>query len=529
MTVLAAPTIRGEATRRYLQVADRQPMVAILSTDWRHRPATLKRYPRAAAIALPPPGNSADPLSRLLAYSYGLTRYRWDGVGLLPGARFGGMPAAGRPHRPAASGGGLYPSELYLLTGDGWGGGRDAAVLHYDPAAHALDPIRAGDWRDSEATSLLTVAITSVFARTAFKYKEFGFRLQCLDAGVLAGQVLTEAQAAGLTGRLRLRFDDTAIAAALGTDPDREVSLALIDIDIASTVSDSDTPAPPAADPAAQRRAANGGLAISLCETAARPEAVADFATAARQPSARTTPPPALDSVPLTRELYRSARETRDAAWPDPIALEPPLPVPADRIGLPEPKLPTLSAGTTRRRTLDGRFGVDATALGDLAAVLHAAFAWPETLSRHLVALCAVHRVDGLRPGLYHYRPATHDLLLLRQADLRVAMSPPDPGNARFLGDHHGAGAALVPLGDYERGLAAAGDRWFQMQNVPAGMVIQRATLAGAALGLDCRIVCAFDVDHLAAVLGLQGGPLRPLCQILIGSTGTDVGYDQPL
>jgi SagB-type dehydrogenase family enzyme len=493
---------RGAATRRYLTVAERQPVLAILATDWRHRPPAVKRYPPGAAVPLPqpPPATRADPqappsldlLSRLLADSYGLIRYRWDSVGILPGQR--GMLAQGRPHRPVASAGGLYPSELYLVTGDGWGGGRPAAVLHYDPAAHALDPVRGGG--AGLDPGAFRVVITSVFARTAFKYQEFGFRLQCLDAGVLAGQVLTGLEEAGLAGRVRLGFDDAAVAALLGVEADREAPLVLIDV---------------------------GGAGTAPAETSTL--------DATRQPSTRTRPAAVLDSVPLTRDLHRSARATVDPVWPAPVAgTYPPLPAPVRRVPLPDRRPPALSPGIPRRRSLDGRFGTAPLAVDDLAAILETAYRWPARPAglEHLVPLCAVHRVAGLEPGVYRYEPATHGLLLLRPADLRAAMAPPDPGSARYLGDH-GAGAVLVPLGDYERGLAAAGDRWFQMQNVPAGITVQRATLVGAALGLDCRVVCSFDVDHLAGVLGLSGGPLRPLCQILIGSTGTDVGYDQPL
>ncbi|GIH05363.1 hypothetical protein Rhe02_34300 [Rhizocola hellebori] len=492
----------GEAVRRYLRVAERQPTTAILSTDWRQRPSTLKRYAPFGAVSLAAPGSALEVLSRLLSDSYGLVRYRWDDVGSYAGHRFPGMPSPGRAHRAVASGGGLYPSELYLVTAQGWGGGRPASVLHYDPAGHALDPVRPGDWREAIASPAgLAIVVTSVFARTAFKYQEFGFRLQCLDAGVLIGQLLTAIESAGLSAQLRLRFDDAAVAAVLGLETDVEAPLALIDME--------------------------GVTGTGTAATGERPE------SAARQPSPRTKPAAVLDVLPLTRDLHRSARTAVGVRWPAPLAADAPLPAAIARVELPQPSPRSLTAAIAQRRSLNGRFGTDAVPLAGLAAVLDAAYRWPSARAAragldHLIPLCVVHRVDGVQPGLYRYRPDTHDLHLLRPADLRMAMAPTDLIHAQFLGDH-GAGAVLIPLGDYERGLAAAGDRWFQMQNIPAGISIQRATLASAALGLACRVVCSFDVSHLAGVLGLQTGPLRPLCQLLIGSTGTDVGYDQPI
>jgi SagB-type dehydrogenase family enzyme len=497
----------GEALRRYLKVAERQPMQAILATDWRRRPPMLKRYPRRAAIAL----DSSDALSRVLSESYGLIRYRWDNLGLMPGVWYGGMLSPGRAHRPVPSAGGLYPSELYLV--------KPEAVFHYDPAAHALDPVRPGDFREAIGApeAGFSLVLTSVFARTAFKYQEFGFRLQCLDAGVLTGQVLTALESAGLRGRMRLSFGDAAVAATLGIHPDTEAPLVIVDVGHSAPAATA-APGPHAA---VQTTAGPHAAAQSAAARAVPPAARLEPAA---QPSARTRPVSVLDSLPLTRELHHLARKRSEVTWP--AVTEPVLPDPLAVIALPGPEFPALSRATARRKSFEGRFGTDPVALTDLAAVLAAAYRGAPL--EHLLPLCAVHRVEGLEPGLYRYRPAEHELLLLRRENLRSAMAPSDPGNARLLGDH-GGGAVLVPLGDYERGLPVAGERWFQMQNVPAGISIQRATLAGAALGLGCRVVCAFDVGHLAGVLGLDGGPLRPLCQVLIGSTGTDVGYDQPL
>jgi SagB-type dehydrogenase family enzyme len=200
-------------------------------------------------------------------------------------------------------------------------------------------------------------------------------------------------------------------------------------------------------------------------------------------------------------------------------------------VALPEVAVPLLS-GLDRRRCLEGRFGAAALTPQQLSGLLAAASGRPGVpagagLDRVLL-LCVVHRVEGVPPGLYAYESREHRLALLRPGDLRAALAPAAQVDARFLGDH-GAGAVVVPVGDYERGFRAVGDRWFPMQNLPAGIVVQRAALAAAALGLDCRVLCGYETDRLAAVLGLAPGPLRPLVQVLAGSAGTDPGHDRPL
>lgn len=518
----------GDAARRYLRVAEHQPTAAVLATDWRSMPPSIKRYPPGEAVALgtnaPTHDGATDPdplrmdvLGRILYDSYGLTRYRWDSLSAVLSQRVSGM-AVGRSLRPVASGGGLFPSEIYLVAGPEPAHGRDlaAGVLHYDPAAHALDPVRAGDWRRLVAEALheparrepaeLYLVITTIFARTAFKYREFGYRLQCLDSGVLTGQLLTMVEAAGLVGEVSLRFSDDDLARLLGVDPDSEAVLVVIGVR-------------PGAGRAAGTPPDNGRHRLADSPV--------------RQPSSRTRPIGVLDTVPLTRDLHRSARTAVDPT----AAMPPPLPaaVPTVEPGAESHRLPDVAAplpgGLPRRRSLDGRFGYAALTLFQLAGLLRATHRWagpPPVGSglEHVRLCCVVHRVTGLRPGMYVYEPDTHQVTPVRQSDLRVAMTQPDIADARFTGDH-GAGAVVVPVGDYEAGFRTVGDRWFQMQNVPAGIVVQRTTLAAAALGLDCRILCAYETDHLAEALGFGAGPLRPLCQVLVGSTGSETGYDQ--
>ena len=473
----------GDAARRYLAVAEQMPLQILTSMDWRSMQPPVKRYPRRAAFPAP------RPIDRLLRGGYGLTRYQWDNWPALVGQYKLNMPAAGRPLRPVPSGGGLFSAELYLI---GSAPGLPVGVYHYDPAADCLDPVRPGAnpaWLGLQGPGLCLI-IGSVFARVASKYREFGYRLQCLDAGVLAGQLLTLIEAEGLTGEAVLRFDDERIAGLLGLDPQAESALAVVTVH-------------------------------GLTDHSIGPQY--PTATAAR-PSPRTRPRPSLGTLPLTQALCAASHGTSGpGGLPRPLT---PAGFASEKaIGLPKTHV-RLADGTESRRTAAGRFGAPALTRQQLGAILGAAGGWSgDAGPGHALLYCVVHDVADLGGGVYVYDPPTHRLLP-QAADLssRTWSGRPPAG---LLGDDR-AGLFVYPVGDYDAGFAAGGDRWFQIQNIVAGIGVQRMALAAAAAGLGCRVRCAYDTDSVARLLGLPG-TMRPLCQVLVGSVGQGVSYAQRL
>ncbi|MEU6997262.1 SagB family peptide dehydrogenase [Nonomuraea sp. NPDC046570] len=471
------------AVRRYLAVSESQPVEAIMATDWTLLPALVKRYPRAAAQ--PPPPALAD----LLRRSYGFTRYQWDNWHSIAGQEGLGSLAMGRALRAVPSGGGLFPTELYLV---GSAPGLPCGAYHYDPAADALDLVRAGAHpRDLglDGTDLCLV-LGSVHARTAFKYREFAYRLQCLDAGVLTGQLLAVLDADGTVAEAVLRFDEDAVSRVLGLDPGAEAVMAMV---------------------AVRRHEADEAKVVSEGR-AAWGDASEDVAV----PTERTRPPALLDQLPLTRDLRAAAR----ASARDTAPAVPPLAPPAgEAVELPEVAV-RLTDGCAERRSLDGRFAAGPLTAGQLAALTAAgAGGWHGDVGPgHLLLSCLVHDVAGVPPGAYVYD--RHRLNRVGEADRGLPRPP-------VLGDHGGA-VALFPVGDYESGTAAQGDGWYRMQNVVAGVAVQRLLLAAAALGLGSRVLCAYDTGDVARRLGL-GGSLRPLCQVLVGPVGSTISYTQEI
>ena len=114
-----------------------------------------------------------DELSRLLFFSYGRTD------------RHG-------PFRAVASGGGLYPLELYVaaFAVDGL----EAGLYHYGVETNHLDVVKTGDCRDEFtalvhlagidlSTAAMGIVVTAAFRRSTIKYLDRGYRMVLMEAG----------------------------------------------------------------------------------------------------------------------------------------------------------------------------------------------------------------------------------------------------------------------------------------------------------------------------------------------------------
>jgi SagB-type dehydrogenase family enzyme len=445
----------------------------------------------------------------------GTTRIRWMRgtvpLGLAASPRIpGSRPTEIRlaPGRAVPSSGARYPIEVYVATGAT--GDHAAGLYHYDPAHHVLEQVRAGDFRARIGACLdattpgrpeIALVLSTVFWRNCAKYGPFGYRLQCLDAGVVLTQTLAVAHASGLTGTIHLSFADEDLDELLGLTPAGEAVLAAVTL---------------TAGPGDERETPRAG----------RPGSAGPHTNAGR--SERTGPgpvecPPATDirAVPelaVVVELHEAARRRYPAGDPGRLGT---LPTSAP-VGLPPPGADIdLASGLHRRRTVYG-YRPRPLPRPDLARILAVATG-PITADVALVTAVGLvaTAVDGIGPGAYRYDRRRHGLVPSRGAHavpalVRAALNPALAEECRD------ASLTLAPIGDASAWLAAFGDRGYRMQTITAGIVAQRVCLAAAALGLASHVHCDVDTAGLNDALGLGDGPVESLVLVTVGTPRSD-------
>lgn len=169
-------------------------------------------------------------IGRLLWYVYGLTHYS-QSIGAYDNAE--GINQSLRRFVP--SGGGLYPNEvyIYLKMND-----IPEGVYHYSTAHHRLVLLREGNYDSYLSKSIGnscdikdcfgTIFVSTFFWKNFFKYHYFSYRLQGLDAGVVIGQLIETARELGIALKVCYQFLDQPLNHLLGLNESEESVYAVI-------------------------------------------------------------------------------------------------------------------------------------------------------------------------------------------------------------------------------------------------------------------------------------------------------------
>lgn len=127
--------------------------------------------------------------------------------------------------RTAPSAGGLYPFEIYVVTGKVEG--IEPGIYKYVPAEHKIVPVVNGDKRKELCAAAYNqemilqapavIVYNAVFSRTTGKYGNRGReRYVCMDLGHSAQNIYLQAEALGLGTCAIGAFNDKKIAELLG-------------------------------------------------------------------------------------------------------------------------------------------------------------------------------------------------------------------------------------------------------------------------------------------------------------------------
>lgn len=149
-----------------------------------------------------------------------LGRLLWLSYGRLPETAGVGDGTVRARRRPVASGGHLYPLELYVLSASsGPAHSSKSSIYHYNPRRHSLELVRDSIGRERLRrlsppavvfdTAPVVVLIMGMFHRSRFKYGLRGYRFTLIEAGAVIHQMQLAAQFLGLGSRpYAVLFDD---------------------------------------------------------------------------------------------------------------------------------------------------------------------------------------------------------------------------------------------------------------------------------------------------------------------------------
>lgn len=549
--------------------------------DWDNQPDPFRRYAGAPEIPLPWHPPDPDPpwqaLFRRAAVPPALLTRR--SLGTFLGASLG--LSAWKQYKSSRwalrcnpSSGNLHPTEGYLILPPVPDIASRPGVYHYAPLDHALEqrclfepsawPALAG----TERGDVFLAALTSVFWREEWKYGERAFRYCQHDIGHALAALRFAAAMLGWHATLVEHLADADLASLLGTDRDadygdaeREHPEALI------LVSTAAPPAPVQAigldAVAALAQGSWHGRANRLSRDRVRWEIIERVAAA-------TTKPRVPDPSSLAAALpANGAGTTPPADVSGRVTEEEPHPRHAQPRDLSHPTAWQIVQQRRSAVAFDGRTAIDASTLaGMLASVLPTAGhpvagspaaarsnsapsppwdLWPWPPCVHLVLF--VHRVEGLRPGLY--------ALVRRQdvlPDLRRAMrsefswDPAEgtcrglplfllmPGDCRRLAmqlalfqDIAGDSAlSLAMVADFQRPLRLLGPWFYRRLHWEAGLIGQTLYLQAEARraprwpALRATGIGAFFDDLVHDLLGLKGHDFQDLYHFTIGGAVED-------
>ncbi|MBI4963904.1 MAG: SagB/ThcOx family dehydrogenase [Desulfomonile tiedjei] len=127
------------------------------------------------------------------------------------------------------SAGGLYPLEVYLVTGKDSVGQIPAGVYRYNPGNNSLQTVTAGDNRAPLAHAALgqtwlakapaLIVIGAVFQRTTSKYGNRGINYIFMEAGSASQNLYLEAESLGLHAGSVGAFQEANVSGALKLPP----------------------------------------------------------------------------------------------------------------------------------------------------------------------------------------------------------------------------------------------------------------------------------------------------------------------
>ena len=124
--------------------------------------------------------------------------------------------------------------------------------------------------------------------------------------------------------------------------------------------------------------------------------------------------------------------------------------------------------------------------------------------------------VDGIRPGVYKYKPQTHQLLNVLASDKRSELATAALGQKWIAS----APCVLVVGAVYKRTEVKYGERAPRYVHIEVGHAVENVCLQAVALDLGTTMVGAFKDDEVKKVVGMKDEE-APLAIVPVGKPGS--------
>lgn len=413
--------------------------------------------------------------------------------------------------RFAPSGGALYPNELYIyLKIDGLPDG----VYHYDVAHHRLELLREGNFdsyieralgdRCDVSSCFGTAFVSTRFWKNFFKYNNFAYRLQGLDAGVLMGQLLETAKRFGFESGVYFQFLDSSINHLIGLSEEEESVYSVIPLSVEMT----------------------------------------NWATSGRQSEAEIIAEELSQELPpINPEIYERSQRVREypmllavnkasmvestssfqKIWEQPRLTR--YEEPANKLPEVEPLSYDLAEAFKNRFSPDVDFILGKVSHQQLATMLQeatASFSYRNDLAdasyscnepRVSIFGC-FYNVEGIPNGAYFYDSSNHELHDINPGDHRLHLqSGLSLDNVNLLQ----VPFCLHVAGNKDYYKDTLGYRGYRIMQMEAGMLVQRLLIASSALGMGGHPLLGYDTKLSDEVYKMDSKGQTSLIQIPIG------------
>lgn len=425
--------------------------------------------------------------------------------------------------RPAASGGGRYPCELYLVTGAQ--SGLAAGVYHYDTAHHAAERLTRGDRTQHVRAALLDhpaaaadcfLLVSINFWKNHFKYHNFSYHVVTQDLGAMLGTISQVAAGMGVPATVLHWFRDEALNQLLGLETATESVFAVVALG-------------PRVAAAGQNTARAGGASAL---PAARPR------HRSYQRSKRVFALPLVEGVHqatlVADEPRPTAEEIARARCPEVASTGEVLPLPAPQFAAMQKGLQQVlrERRSSSGRMLSGR-PLDQVRLATLLSSVTAARAYENDVQAGAPAddytrlMVLVNHVEGVARGVYNYDARRHALRLVRAGEFGAELQ-----NKYFLQNYNTEQPAVViaVVGSFEPMLEVFGNRGVRVLNTAAGVLTQQAYAAAASLSLGCGAILGYKNVEVNKLFGLEGSAQTALILLMVGAENSNKsGFDYSL